>query len=64
LNVDASEIYTKVTANTASTFALDNPSPGLNLEYSFDGKTFTTYSTQISINEGQTLYLKGDNENG
>ena len=34
------------------------------LQYSTDGKSWSTYSSELNINQGQSLYLKGNNPNG
>ena len=57
--------YVVINANADSTLTLNNNgfnSP--NLRYSTDGTNWNTYSTSININQGQSLYLKGNNPNG
>ncbi len=54
-----------LTANADSTLTLDNSGGNNpNLQYSIDCTKWTTYSTTININQGQTLYLKGNNPTG
>ena len=39
--------------------------PTANIEYSYDGFNFTEYDyTEITLFEGETIYLRGDNPNG
>ena len=57
--------YVVITANADSTLTLNNyggNSP--NLQYSTDGTSWNTYSEEISINQGQKIYLRGNNPNG
>ena len=59
--------YVAITANKNSTLALYSSygttiSP--NLWYSIDNVNWTTYGSTININQGETLYLKGNNCTG
>ena len=57
--------YVGITANANSTLTLANTfGNNPDLQYSTDGTNWTTYSTTININQGQTLYLKGNNPTG
>ncbi|MBQ6280311.1 MAG: leucine-rich repeat protein [Mycoplasma sp.] len=52
-------------ANADSTLTLNNGGENNpNLQYSTDGKSWSTYSSELNINQGQTLYLKGNNPTG
>lgn len=42
----------------------DHVTPDVNLEYSFDGKSWETWNYQTKLSKGQTMYLKGNNEQG
>ena len=55
-----------LTANENSTFALTYKALGISvdLQYSKDKTNWSSYSNEISINQGQTLYLKGNNPDG
>ena len=65
VNVNGLSGYIGVTANADSTLTLDNSGGNNpNLQYSIDCTKWTTYSTTININQGQTLYLKGNNPTG
>ncbi|MBQ6280101.1 MAG: leucine-rich repeat protein [Mycoplasma sp.] len=58
--------YVAITANENSTFALTYKALGISvdLQYSKDKTNWSSYSNEISINQGQTLYLKGNNPDG
>ena len=58
--------YVVVTANADSTLELNNKGKNNpDLQYSTDdGASWITYSEEINIGQGQTLYLKGSNPNG
>ena len=58
--------YVAITANADSTLTLIYSGLGINLDlqYSTDGKSWSTYSSELNINQGQTLYLKGNNPTG
>ena len=58
--------YVAITANENSTFALTYKALGISvdLQYSKDKTNWSSYSNEISINQGQTLYLKGNNPEG
>ena len=57
--------YVVVIANADSTLTLNNlGNSNPDLQYSTDGTSWSQYSSYLSINEGQTLYLKGNNPNG
>ena len=58
--------YIGITANEDSTLTLKYSGLGINLDlqYSIDCTKWTTYSTTININQGETLYLKGNNPTG
>ncbi len=57
--------YIGITANADSTLTLDNSGDNNpNLQYLTDGKSWSAYSTTIEINQGETLYLKGNNPTG
>ena len=54
-----------LTANADSALVLDNSGGNNpNLQYSTDCKSWSTYSSELNINQGQTLYLKGNNPDG
>ena len=55
-----------ITANENSTFALTYKALGISvdLQYSKDKTNRSSYSNEVSINQGQTLYLKGNNPAG
>ena len=54
-----------VIANKNSTLTLKNNHGNLDLQYSIDnGASWSQYTSYLSINQGQTLYLKGNNPNG
>ena len=57
--------YVTIIANKHSTLTLNNlGNSNPDLQYSTDGTSWSQYSSYLSINEGQTLYLKGNNPNG
>ena len=58
--------YVAITANKDSTLELNNKGKNNpDLQYSTDdGASWITYSEEINIGQGQTLYLKGSNPNG
>ncbi len=65
VNVNGLSGYIGVTANADSTLTLDNSGGNNpNLQYSTDGKSWSTYSSELNINQGQKLYLKGNNPTG
>ena len=65
VNVNGLSGYIGVTANADSTLTLDNSGGNNpNLQYSIDGKSWSTYSSELNINQGQKLYLKGNNPTG
>lgn len=48
-----------------STIALKNKDNTPNVEYSMDRENWTTWDySAISLNEGETVYMRGNNENG
>ncbi len=54
--------YVAITANAESTLTLkNNGGNNPDLQYSTDGINWTTYGSTINVNQGQTLYLKGNN---
>ena len=54
-----------ITANENSTLTLQNNGENNpDLQYSFDGVRWFAYINKINIDHGQTLFLKGNNQNG
>ena len=65
VNVIGLSGYIGITANADSTLTLlNNGGNNPDLKCSTDGVNWTTYGSAININQGQTLYLKGNNPNG
>ena len=56
--------YICITANADSNLELRNSDNNPNLQYSPDGKNWTTYSEKINIPANGKIYLKGINQNG
>ncbi len=52
--------YVAITANADSTLTLIYSGLGINLDlqYSTDGKSWSTYSSELNINQGQTLMVQ------